>query len=439
MSSPPSAPPRASTPASLPPYVPSELHSSPSASSSSSLLSSHPHRSQLFFPSHWLHLPHLNTGAGPFVTRLVHQLPSGHHVYWESRRHRKRVTQRMEEPSAATLQTKQAKGELSSQQAASLQRAREARQRLRVPWYRRLFPFHPWRIPWWTAVLFDVGSLCFVFSSIAEFIPTIYDSLHLDTAYVGWTAFTGSVLFTVGSIAGVLEVVKAPLMAKWYPMHREEEKALNDRGKAQLSTDQGVATAQADARPTFSSLLARLDFWVTIIQLIGALAFNINTGAFTGSFTLTSTQTTWLVDFCDVFASCCFTVSGYLSLMEVTHSFLPVSSDPLHDVTSIEWYVTLQNFLGGVGFLLNGILIIYYPDPGQLPPAYPLLIGSLFFQIASHLQYLEQADKWPPGGAKAGVTASSEANSNGKPQSGDVGEDGQDQVNGRMEEGRAEH
>ena len=422
----------------LPPsYIPSTLHSS-----SASVAAPHPHRrGSLLFPSHWLHLPHLNRGAGPFTTRLVHELPTGHHVLWESRRHRKRVAQRIEDPSASFLQAKQAKGELSGEDAAALHHASDERRRLRLPWYRRLFPFYPWRIAWWTAVLFDVGSLCFVFSSICEFIPSIYTSLHLNTGYVGWTAFVGSVFFTVGSVAGVLEVLKAPLMAKWYPMKWKEEQKINDRGK-QLADDKAAAATPQSAppAPSFASLLARLDFWVTIIQLVGAVAFNINTFAFSGSFELSTAQLNGLVYFCDIFASCCFTISGYLSVMEVTHSFLPLSSDPLKDVSSLEWYVTIQNFLGGLGFLLNGIVLIYYPNAGQLPPAYPLLLGSVWFQIASHLQYIEQADKWPPIGAKAGVTKASEGASNGTGQRGEGGaaENGHGTVDGRMEEGKAD-
>ena len=433
-----------------PSHIPSDLHSS-----STSLVSNHPHRS-LFFPSHWSHLPHLSLGAGPFITKLVHQLPSGWRVHWESRKHRKRVAQRVESPTAESIQQR-GTGELKSSEAADVRRVEEEKARRKIPWYapQRLFPWHPYRIAYWTAVLFDVGSLCFVFSSICAFIPRIYDSASLNTGYVGWTAFAGSVFFTIGSVFGVWEVVKAPLIATVYPLSHERERQLH--AVAQGAADKPKATSPSASSspsppPSFLGLLWRLDFWVTVIQLIGAISFNLNTLFFSGYFTLSQAELTGLVDFCDVFASCLFTISGYLSILEVTHSLYPVTSHPLDDLTRIDMHITWNNTLGGIGFLLNGILIIYYPDPGQLPPAYPLLIGSVFFQIGSHLQFLEQGDKWPAEGNKSGVSETKEGGGgavNGGSGGGGVngqeaegwearkGERGENGMDGRVEEGRA--
>ena len=142
---------------------------SSSPSSHAAYQASHPHWSHLLFPSHWKHLPHLSAGAGPFTTKLVHQTPSGHRVHWESRKHRKRLRQHVEaNPSAAPSGPQPHHAPQSSQQApADL-----------LPWYSRWFPLKLDSIAWWTAILFDIGSLCFVFSSICEFIPGVYNNTN---------------------------------------------------------------------------------------------------------------------------------------------------------------------------------------------------------------------------------------------------------------------
>ena len=358
-----SPPPFADVPP-APSYLPSGLHSP----SSSLVSSSHPHRS-LFFPSHWSHLPSLTAGAGPFVTRLVHQLPSGHRVFWESRKHRKRRAQHVEDPPVS------APGQPTT--------AQPKQRPPRHPWRETAFPFHPWRLAYWTAVLFDIGSLCFVFSSICEFIPGVYDSLYLDTWMVGWVAFIGSVFFTLGSVFGVAEVIKAPLMVKVYPMAHPAKK--------ELETSAKTAAEKSDSdspTPTFRQMLRRLDFWVTSVQLVGALAFNINTAAFSGSFTLTQPQLTGLVDFCDVFASCCFTLSGYLSIMEVTHSFLPLTAHPLNDLTKLDMHITWTNFLGGIGFVSGHTHFAFWPFETQRASALISAPHPSHIQLTEHLLLL---------------------------------------------------
>jgi len=236
---------------------------------------------------------------------------------------------------------------------------------------------------------------------------------------VGWVAFAGSVFFTIGACFQFGEVVSTPIIAKYHDMTREQSyhmklkaykgrpdaERLNGQQQQQQQQQQQADVGNGDgsrgddvdhpspSRANLSSLLYRLDFHVAWIQWIGTIAFNINTFAFSGSFELTQPELTGLVDFCDIFASCCFTISGYLAIVEVTHRVLPFKRLPVgNSLRSIDWWLTWFNFLGGVGFLVNGILIVYWPDPGQLQPGYPLLIGSVFFQIGSHLQYLEQAD-----------------------------------------------
>ena len=391
-------------PSHLPPdlYKPAHsnsTHPSSSPTHANAFQASHPNWSHLLFPSHWHFLKHESAGAGPFTTKLVHKTPSGHRVHWESRKHRKRLKQHIEAPTASGQPTAQPPPRAS------------------LCW--RMFPYKPGHIAWWTAVLFDIGSLCFVFSSICAFIPGVYNYENRDIGYVGWVAFTGSMFFTVGSFFQFGEVMSAPIVAMYHEMSTSQWNHLRhkaNKGHALLNNQQqqqangnnehpsnnnsgnsgngsDEASHPSATRANLSSLLFRLDFYVAFIQLIGAIAFSINTFAFSGSFILTVDETTGLVFFCDVFASCCFTISGYLAIMEITHSIIPFKPLPLsNSLLSVEWHITWNNFLGGIGFLLNGILIIYYPDPGQLPPVYPLLIGSVFFQIGSHLQYMEQAD-----------------------------------------------
>ena len=423
-----------------------------SSSASPSYQANHPYMSHLLFPSHWRHLPQLSAGAGPFTTKLVHQTPSGHKVNWESRRHRKKLQQRVDAPNAPPTAAQH-----SHSSGADTPSTGQQPQPSKPSLYQRMFPFKPDRIPWWTAVLFDVGSLCFVFSSICEFIPHIYDSLHLDTGYVGWTSFAGSVCFTVGAFLQFGEVLSAPIVAIYHAMSRQERRYMTLRAykgrpkhKPQIDPQQqqqadgaGGQASNGDeesqpsvARANLSSLLYRLDFHVAWIQLIGTIAFNINTFAFSGSFQLTTSEETGLVDFCDIFASCCFTISGYLSILEVTHTIVPFKALPItRSLGSIEWWLTWFNFLGGVGFLLNGIFIVDYPDPGQLQPAYPLLIGSVFFQMGSHLQYLEQADTHGNGNSQQQPQAQRQQPQKMDGQKEDVPAEHQQTAQSRLEQG----
>ena len=279
---------------SAPAHLPLDIHD-PSAT----LRSSHRCHPHLYFPSHWRHEPSQSAGAGPFVTKLVHSLPSGNTVSWESRKHRKQLQQSVQAPTEEKVRERVEKGELSAKDGEQLLARGRKREELRRPWYRRLFPFKPEHISWWTAVLFDLGSVCFVFSSICAFIPGIYDSASLNTGYVGWTAFAGSLFFTVGSLFGVAEVLKAPIIGHWFALSKEEEERLGALAQEQKSRD----AASSKAAATFLSLLSRLDFYLTVIQMIGATAFSINTLAFSGQWQLGTHETTWLVDFCDVFAS----------------------------------------------------------------------------------------------------------------------------------------
>lgn len=85
----------------------------------------------------------------------------------------------------------------------------------------------------------------------------------------------------------------------------------------------------------------------------------------------------------DITASCCFVISGYLSVIEATHKWYPDI-----EMNNTGWWAAWNNTLGGIGFLLNGVLFIWYP--GLVPSTIPLLIGSIFFLIGSYISWYEQ-------------------------------------------------
>ncbi|CAM9179216.1 unnamed protein product, partial [Phaeothamnion confervicola] len=226
----------------------------------------------------------------------------------------------------------------------------------------RLWGWRLDKIPYWNALLFFIGSICFCFASAAAYanLPSVSDKLF--AAYVGWPSFTGSVCFTIGSYLQVLEVLNAPAAP---------EQLMQKHPDAPKPRWQWIGWQPH-----------RLDFVIAMIQqasTVGALIFNVNTLMGSGAFSWGPRGLYWAVWFPDIMASCCFVAAGYLGLVEYIHAWWAWRpSDPI-------WWLNMSNFAGGVGFLLNALFGIAWLDPSL---AYErgtvflwLLLGSICFQV----------------------------------------------------------
>lgn len=139
----------------------------------------------------------------------------------------------------------------------------------------------PDRRGWWIAVLFMVGSACF---ALGAFPPT---ASALGSA-AAWVFFIGSIFFTSAAYLQYYEATN-------------EGDDLDGRGRT---------------KHLFGVRPSSLGWWASAIQLIGTVAFNVNT--FMGLRDLTARQEEALVWAPDAIGSICFLVASGLVILE-TH------------------------------------------------------------------------------------------------------------------------
>lgn len=228
-------------------------------------------------------------GPGPFVTTEVFRRPDGTLVRWHSRAYRKGS-------------------------AASTHRADES------VWWR------PRRRSWWMAVLFAVGSLCFVLGAVASQWGSS------SRPAIGVIFFVGSIFFTA---AGYLQYAEAAGVDHRFdparPRHRWRPASWEPR---------------------------RIDWRAALVQLIGTLLFNISTFA-AMNHNLTTHQVNARVWAPDVFGSAAFLISSTLAFAEVCHRWLCWRS------RSLSWWIVAVNLLGSIAFGVSAIASLSEPSTGE--------------------------------------------------------------------------
>jgi hypothetical protein len=161
----------------------------------------------------------------------------------------------------------------------------------------------PDRAWWWIALLFAVGSTCFLVAPLPGFVELV--GLEADAAVF----FVGSVFFT-----------SAATLQWWGCL-----------------TPEGVG--RSDGRRRVFWQPRRLEWWSGAVQLAGTLFFNVTTFRAL-SVTVDSTAYDRLVWRPDAFGSVCFLVSGVIAYVAVARTlrWTPVG------------VVALVNLLGCVAF-----------------------------------------------------------------------------------------
>lgn len=128
----------------------------------------------LKFPKHWQHLS--SRGAGHFITQIIHKLPNGNLHIWTSRRFRKRHSTEIRTDDKI-----------------------QPSQRQKKKW-----KYWDWKLQsltWWIGFIFTVGSILFVIGSIPMMFP------NPPEHKIALINFLGSVCFTIGSYAALLETI----------------------------------------------------------------------------------------------------------------------------------------------------------------------------------------------------------------------------------------
>ncbi|HET6503475.1 MAG TPA: hypothetical protein VFG87_22220 [Amycolatopsis sp.] len=274
--------------------------------------------------------------AGPFTTGVTYRRPDGRTVEWSSRWHRKHNSR--------------------------LSRVRPARDS--VLWA-------PHRASWWIAVLFIVGSMCFLIGPLPGF--SAFVGGYVDAAVF----FAGSIFFTAAAALQWLETINA---------------------------DRGPTAAGAGVR-----LLAwepsRVDWWSSGIQLVGTVFFNITTFRALGTIVDVPSYDR-LVWRPDAFGSTCFLVAGYLAYAEVADGFLR------RPPWRLEGGLVTVNLAGCVAFGVAALAA--YVVPGNAVPLDATIsdgataFGALGFLVGAILLLPEGYQTRPPERAGAGASVAIE-------------------------------
>ena len=224
-------------------------------------------------------------GPGPFVTSEIFRRPDGTEVRWQSRAHRKR-----------------------------------ARHDTDSVWWR------PHSRGWWMAVLFSIGSLCFVAGGIGS------QWASTSRPAIGVTFFVGSIFFTSAGYLQYSETVNV------------------DHGLAPGAHRRRWRPASWEPR--------RIDWLAALVQLIGTLLFNVST--FTALNTNLSThQVNHRVWAPDAFGSVAFLVASMLAFAEVCHRWVCFRR------RSLSWSIVALNMLGSIAFGVSAVASLVEPASGE--------------------------------------------------------------------------
>lgn len=277
---------------------------------------------------------------GPFVTCVIQTRNDGHQLVFLSRRHRKHLQPLHLNRDGVRLYP-------------TLPRA---------SWLRL---WAPQRLAWWIALLFIIGSACFAYGGFAANWPQFLTPGMAAASVIGVVFFIGSFFFTAAAGLQLLEAINGDVA--------------------------DLGTAEAGHRPAwrwFAWKPRNTGYLASLIQLVGTLLFNLNTG----DALLTSlswVQEDILIWVPNMAGSLCFLAASYLALMEISHGWW--SFEP----RQVAWWVVIVNLAGSVAFQVSA-LYGFFPQPPEAGWAWDAnlwtFIGALCFFVASYLMIPELFD-----------------------------------------------
>jgi hypothetical protein len=207
---------------------------------------------------------------------------------------------------------------------------------------------------WWIGVLFAVGSVLFALGAVPAYAVAagnIWDEV---------TFFAGSLFFTSAAFLTYREAVDA------------------------------VAVPQQGAhRAFFVFQPARIDWWATVVQLVGTLFFNISCGfaLATGLSAPAAHRHVWRPD---ALGSICFLLASALAWFEACHGWFAWAP------RTWSWWITAVNLVGSLAFGLAAIDGYINPQTGQLTNAErsgtATFVGALCFFVGAVLLLPERTE-----------------------------------------------
>jgi hypothetical protein len=242
-------------------------------------------------------------GGGPFVSRAVYDGGARGRLEWTSRRHRMGLGLR---PLSDAVPAADA---VPPDTAGAIR-----------------------RMGWWIGLLFVIGSAWFALASL----PAV--ASRLDPRAVGVTFVVGAAFFTSAAALQHLQTLRAA---------------------------RAVAPGAPANRPDARRMIAeprRLDWWVTFVQLIGTVFFNVTTIAALND-TLDTPQQIARVWAPDAIGSACFLIASYLAILEVCHGAWCRSGG------DIGRRIARINMLGSIFFGISAVTSFIVPETGEVVDA----------------------------------------------------------------------
>ena len=177
-----------------------------------------------------------------------------------------------------------------------------------------------------------IGSACFAIASLPGFAS------RANPTAVGITFVVGAAFFTSAAALQHIQTLRA-----------------------ERTVDRAAAEPP---RPASSYLIEphRLDWWVTAVQFVGTLFFNITTAAALNEALDTQEQIrrVWAPD---ALGSICFLIASYLAVVEVCHRLWCGRG------RDVGWRIAMLNLTGSVFFGLSAITSFILPDTGEIVDA----------------------------------------------------------------------
>ena len=231
---------------------------------------------------------------------------------------------------------------------------KHATRRRRTPGRREIVLWAPRRRTWWIAVLFIVGSACFVVAPIPAYLTWV------GPASDGWTFFVGSLFFTMAAALQWLQTINAA-------------------GSADVP--HAVRLRLATWEP------ASIDWWSSGVQLLGTVFFNLTTFRALSTM-ITSPSYDHVVWRPDAYGSTCFLISGYLAYVAVAGGVLA------RPPASLDAAIAVINLFGCVAFGVSAVAgYVLEPSEAELDLKVAnttTSIGALAFLLGAALLLVER-------------------------------------------------
>jgi hypothetical protein len=211
---------------------------------------------------------------------------------------------------------------------------------------------------WWIGILFAIGAACFLLGPLPGFVQLVGSPAD------GVVFFVGSIFFTSAALLQYLEAANADL-------------------------DVAGTTSRRPRLLTFEP--HRIDWWSTLIQLVGTVFFNVSTYRAMQT-SIDTSQTDRLVWAPEAVGSVCFLASGLLAYLEVRGGGVWCAE------RNREWKIATVNFLGCILFGISAVAGYIVPKTGNVldlaAANVTTSLGGLCFMIGAILLLPETSD--PP-------------------------------------------